>query len=73
MQEILQDFNISTGGRPICYLSFEDYIDLMEGNDSILQDLTTRLEEQARAYGMELIEFREKQNTCQQYQPEHPH
>ena len=56
MQETLQDVNttISIGGRPICNLCFVDDIDLMGDSDNELQDLTTRLEEKARTYGMKV-------------------
>ena len=62
MQETLQDFNttISIGIRPICNLHFVDDIDLMGGSDNELQDLTTRLEEKARAYGMEISSEKSK-------------
>ena len=72
MHETLQNFNITIfiGGRPICNLRFEDDIDLMGGNKNELQDLTTRLKK-----GKSLWDGRrrEKQSTCPQYQPEHPH
>ena len=54
MQETLQDFNttISIGGRPIC--------NLMGGSESEIQDLTARLEEKARAFGMEVSSEKSK-------------
>lgn len=56
MDEALEEFqtSISIGGRPICNLRFADDIDLMGKSEAELQDLTTRLEEVARAYGMEI-------------------
>ena len=62
MQETLQDFNttISIGGRPICNLRFADDIDHMGDSESELQDITTRPEEKARAYGMEVSSEKSK-------------
>ena len=62
MQEMLQDFNTSIpiGGRPICNLHLEDDIDLMGGSEGELQDITIRLEEKARAYGMEISSEKSK-------------
>ena len=56
MQETLNDHHtfISIGGRPICNLRFVDDIDLMDGSNGELQDLTNRLVDRATAYGMEL-------------------
>ena len=56
MQETLRDYHIfiSTGDRPICNLLFADDIDFMGGSSGELQDLTSRLVEEARAYGMEI-------------------
>ena len=55
MQETLHDHNtpISISGRPICNLRFADDIDLMGGTNGELQDLTNRLVDKERAYGME--------------------
>ena len=52
MQKTLHDnhTSISIGGRPICNLRFADDIDLMDGSNGELQDLTNR----ATAYGMEV-------------------
>ena len=57
MEEALQEFHtsISIGGRPISNLRFADDIDLMGKSEAELQELTTRLEEVARAYGMEIL------------------
>ena len=62
MQETLQDFNttVSIGRKPICNLCFVDNIDLTGGSESELQELTTRLDEQARAYGMEVSSEKSK-------------
>ena len=46
--------SISIGGQPICNLQFADDIDFMGGSSSELQDLTNRLVDTARAYGMEV-------------------
>lgn len=56
MEEALQEFHtsISIGGRPISNLRFADDIDLMGKSEAELQELTTRLEEVARSYGMEI-------------------
>ena len=55
MQEDLHNFNgaISTNGREISILRFEDDIDLIAGTEEELQELTT-LERRARVYGMEI-------------------
>ena len=45
---------ISIGGRPICNLRFADDIDLTGGSNAVLQDLTKRLVDRARSYGMEV-------------------
>jgi len=50
----LKDTSISTGGWPLCNLRFADVIDLMGGSEAELQDLTTRLERTAGAYGIEV-------------------
>ena len=56
MQEALLDFKttVTIGGRPVCNLRFADDIDLMARSEEELQDLTTRLETSANAYGMEI-------------------
>ena len=62
MIETLHDHHtsISIGGRPLCSLRFADDIDLLGGNNQELQDLTTRLETSARAYGMEVSTTKSK-------------
>ena len=56
MQEALSDFDstVSIGGRPLCNLRFADDIDLIGRDEEELQDLTTRLEESAGKFGMEI-------------------
>ena len=56
MQETLNDHHtfISIGGRPICNLRFVDDIDLMDGSNGELQDLTNRLVDRATACEMEV-------------------
>ena len=56
MLDTLEDrqTSISIGGRPVCNLRFADDIDLMGSSKEDLQDLTTRLDSRARAYGMEV-------------------
>ncbi len=56
MQETLNDFHtsMSIGGRPLCNLRFAEGIELMGGSEAELQNLTTRLEEAAGAFGMEV-------------------
>ena len=55
MLETLHDHHTSTslGGRPIHNLQFADNISLLGGSSGELQDLTNRLGDRARAYGME--------------------
>ena len=62
MRETLLDFHstISVGGRPICNLRFADDIDLLGGSNEELQDLTDRLVDRARAYGMEVSSEKSK-------------
>ena len=54
MEETLHDHHtsISIGGRPTYNLRFADDIDLMGGSSGELQDLTNRLVDRAKAYGM---------------------
>ena len=54
MQETMQDYctSISIGGRPLCNLRLTDDIVLIGGNNSELKDLTTRLVDKAKDYGM---------------------
>ena len=56
MQETFHDHQTSiyTGERPICNLRFADDIDLADGSNGELQDLTIRLVSRATAYGMEV-------------------
>lgn len=56
MEKALQEFHTSVTirGRPISNLHFADDIDLMGKSEGKLQEITTRLEEAARAYGMEI-------------------
>ena len=56
MTDTLHDFTttISIGGRPVCNLRFADDIDLLGGSNRELQELTSKLEESASAYGMEI-------------------
>ena len=56
MQEALDNHttSISVGGRPVCNLRFADDIDLMGGSNIELQELTDKLADSARAYGMEI-------------------
>ena len=55
-KETLHDHHTSIfiGGRPICNLRFADDTDLRGGSNGELQDLTNRLVNRARAYGMEV-------------------
>ena len=56
MQNALSGFDstISIGGRPLFNLRFADDIDLIGRDEEELQDLTTRLEESAGKFGMEI-------------------
>ena len=56
MQDALKSHKttITIGGRPLCNLRFADDIDLIGKSESELQQLTTKLEESAGAYGMEI-------------------
>ena len=56
MQETLHNHHtsISISGWPICILQVADDIDFMGGSNFELQDLTNRLVERVRAYGMEV-------------------
>ena len=51
---------ISTGGRSTCSLRFAYNIDLMGGSDGKVQNLTSRLIDQAAAYGMEVSTIKSK-------------
>ena len=55
VQETLLDHHTSiyTGGRHIRNLRFADDIDLISGSDGEFQDLTNRLVDRGKAYGME--------------------
>ena len=67
MRETLHNFKstISIGRRIIPNLRFADDIDLMEGNNDELQELTDRLSNSAREYGMEISS--EKSTNGQQW------
>lgn len=59
MEKALQEFHTSVTirGRPISNLCFADdiiYIDLMGKSEGKLQEITTRLEDAAQVYGMEI-------------------
>ena len=62
MIETLHNFKstISIGGRIISNLRFADDIDLMGGNNDELQELTDRLSNSAREYGMEISSEKSK-------------
>ena len=72
MQETVHDHHtsISIGGRPTGNLVFADNIDLMGGSNDELQDLTNRLIDRARAYGMKVSIEKEQGHNKQheQYQ-----
>ena len=55
--------SIPIGGRPICNLSFADDIDLMDGGNGELKDLTNRLVIRATAHGMEVSTDKSKNMT----------
>jgi hypothetical protein len=54
IQETLQGHHtsISIGGTPLCNLHFPNDINLMDGSNSKLQDLTNSQVDRGRAYGM---------------------
>ena len=58
-----QHTSISIGGRPICKLRFADNIDLVDGSEVELQDLTNSLFDRTRANGMEVSAERSKTMT----------
>ena len=62
MRETLHNFKstIFIGGRIISNLRFADDIDLMGGNNDELQELTDRLSNSAREYGMEISSEKSK-------------
>ena len=62
MRETLLGFKstVPIGGRTINNLRFADDIDLMAGSNTELQDLTSRLEKRAGAYGMEVSSEKSK-------------
>ena len=62
MRETLHNFKstISIGGPIISNLRFADDIDLMGGNNDELQELTDRLSNSAREYGMEISSEKSK-------------
>ena len=45
---------MSIGRRPLCNLPFADDIDLLEGSEEEVQQLTEKLEETAAGYGVEI-------------------
>ena len=62
MRETLHNFKstISIGGRIISNLRFADNIDLMGGNNDEMQELTDRLSNSAREYGIEISSEKSK-------------
>ena len=62
MQEALHGHHtfISIGGRPICNLRFADDIDLMDGSNGELQDLTNKLVNRATACEMKASTVKEQ-------------
>ena len=44
----------SVGGRPLCNLKFTNHIDLIDGSNGEPQNLTNKLMDRARVYGMEV-------------------
>ena len=62
MRETLHNFKstISIGGRIISNLRFADDIDLMWGNNEEWQELTDRLSNSAREYGIEISSEKSK-------------
>ena len=62
MQETLHNHKstISVGGRIINNLRFVDDIDLIAGTNSELQELTNRISEASKEYGMEVSKEKSK-------------
>ena len=56
MQKTHHDHHISVsvGGRPMCSLRFANHIDLIDGSNGEPQNLTNKLMDRARVYGMEV-------------------
>jgi len=65
MMDALEGFEgtVSIGGRKICNLRFADDIDLLAGSREELSDLTTRLDDMAKGYGMEISTEKSKTMT----------
>ena len=65
MMDALEGFEgtVSIGGRKISNLRFADDIDLLAGSRKELRDLTTRLDDVAKAYGMEISTEKSKTMT----------
>ena len=62
MQDALKNYEskVSIGGRQLCNLRFADDIDLIGRTEKELQELTTRLEKSASAFGMEISSEKSK-------------
>ena len=62
MREVLDSFDssVSLGGRIISNLRFADDIDLIAKSNQELQELTDRLADRSRAYGMEVSSVKSK-------------
>ena len=69
-RETLHNFKstISFGGLIISNLRFADNIDLMGGNNGELQELTDRLSNSVREYGMEISSEKSKVSTVETIQ-----
>ena len=74
MQEALHGFepNVSIGGRRLCNLRFADDIDLIAANHEELQDLTSRLDKAAGAFGMEVSTEKSKVMVNSKWASKHP-
>lgn len=74
MQEALHGFepNVSIGGRRLCNLRFADDIDLIAANHEELQDLTSRLDKAAGAFGMEVSTEKSKVMVNSKSASQHP-
>ena len=64
--------SVSIGGRNITDLRFADGIDLLPANRHELQDLTTRLEKAAGAFGMEVSSEKSKTMVTSKYCSKQP-
>ena len=51
---------VSIERRPLCDLQLADDIDLLEGSEEELQQLTERLEKTAASYGVEINSYKSK-------------